>query len=74
MHTEEEGQADMGAEQETSSGRSYYIDTTALHVPRAGVELISPLKNGMSMTHLNHYHKLQKYFLQNVCSVFSIDS
>ncbi|CAM4673816.1 unnamed protein product [Leuciscus chuanchicus] len=47
VHTEEEGQADMGAEQEITSGRSYYIDTTALHVPRAGVELISPLKNGM---------------------------
>ncbi|XP_057176175.1 actin-like protein 6B isoform X2 [Triplophysa rosa] len=46
-HVEEEGSADMGAGQETSSGRSYYIDTTALHVPRAGVELISPLKNGM---------------------------
>ncbi|XP_073731764.1 actin-like protein 6B isoform X2 [Misgurnus anguillicaudatus] len=37
----------MGAEQDTSCGRSYYIDTTALHVPRAGVELISPLKNAM---------------------------
>lgn len=55
MHTEEEGQADMGAEQEINSGRSYYIDTTALHVPRAGVELISPLKNGMSMTHFNDF-------------------
>uniref|UniRef100_A0A671M6R8 Actin-like protein 6B n=1 Tax=Sinocyclocheilus anshuiensis TaxID=1608454 RepID=A0A671M6R8_9TELE len=47
VNTEEEGPADMGAEQESNSGRSYYIDTTALHVPRAGVELISPLKNGM---------------------------
>uniref|UniRef100_A0A672KTT7 Actin-like protein 6B n=1 Tax=Sinocyclocheilus grahami TaxID=75366 RepID=A0A672KTT7_SINGR len=47
VNAEEEGPADMGAEQESNSGRSYYIDTTALHVPRAGVELISPLKNGM---------------------------
>nr|XP_055045495.1 actin-like protein 6B isoform X1 [Misgurnus anguillicaudatus] len=46
VHIEEEP-AEMGAEQDTSCGRSYYIDTTALHVPRAGVELISPLKNGM---------------------------
>ncbi len=51
MNAEEEGPADTGAEQESNSGRSYYIDTTALHVPRAGVELISPLKNGMSTTH-----------------------
>lgn len=66
VHTEEEGQADMGAEQETNSGRSYYIDTTALHVPRAGVELISPLKNGMSTTHCNRLTtsiKSKKYFL-----------
>ncbi|NP_001018576.1 actin-like protein 6B [Danio rerio] len=47
VNAEEEGPADMGVEQESNSGRSYYIDTTALHVPRAGVELISPLKNGM---------------------------
>uniref|UniRef100_A0AAR2JTE4 Actin-like 6B n=1 Tax=Pygocentrus nattereri TaxID=42514 RepID=A0AAR2JTE4_PYGNA len=47
VHVEEEGSAEMGLEQENSSGRSFYLDTTALHVPRAGVELISPLKNGM---------------------------
>ncbi|KAK1803379.1 hypothetical protein P4O66_020718 [Electrophorus voltai] len=46
-HVEEEGPAEMGSEQENTSGRSFYLDTTALHVPRAGVELISPLKNGM---------------------------
>uniref|UniRef100_A0A8C1LIW3 Actin-like 6B n=1 Tax=Cyprinus carpio TaxID=7962 RepID=A0A8C1LIW3_CYPCA len=49
VNAEEEGPADMGAEQEINSGRSYYIDTTALHVPRSGVELISPLKNGMTL-------------------------
>ncbi|KAI4889760.1 hypothetical protein NFI96_030934, partial [Prochilodus magdalenae] len=47
VHVEEEGPAEMGAEQENNSGRSFYLDTTALHVPRAEVELISPLKNGM---------------------------
>ncbi|KAL6484096.1 hypothetical protein MHYP_G00089690 [Metynnis hypsauchen] len=47
VHVEEEGSAEMGLEQENSSGRSFYLDTTALHVPRAGVELISPLKNSM---------------------------
>ncbi|XP_063043417.1 actin-like protein 6B [Engraulis encrasicolus] len=35
------------AGQDSSPGRSFYLDTPALHVPRAGVELLSPLKNGM---------------------------
>ncbi|XP_028821288.1 actin-like protein 6B [Denticeps clupeoides] len=47
VNVEEEGSGDAGAEHERSTGRSFYIDTPALHVPRAGVELISPLKNGM---------------------------
>uniref|UniRef100_A0A8B9HGG2 Actin-like 6B n=1 Tax=Astyanax mexicanus TaxID=7994 RepID=A0A8B9HGG2_ASTMX len=47
VHVEEEGPAEMGAEQDNNSGRTFYMDTTALHVPRPGVELISPLKNGM---------------------------
>uniref|UniRef100_A0A8B9H8T0 Actin-like 6B n=1 Tax=Astyanax mexicanus TaxID=7994 RepID=A0A8B9H8T0_ASTMX len=41
------GNTVMGAEQDNNSGRTFYMDTTALHVPRPGVELISPLKNGM---------------------------
>ncbi|XP_026767763.1 actin-like protein 6B isoform X3 [Pangasianodon hypophthalmus] len=46
VHVEEAGPGEMAAEQE-NNGRSFYLDTTALHVPRAEVELISPLKNGM---------------------------
>ncbi|KAF4078360.1 hypothetical protein AMELA_G00198270 [Ameiurus melas] len=45
VHVEEAGPAEMAAEQENR--RSFYLDTTALHVPRAEVELISPLKDGM---------------------------
>uniref|UniRef100_A0A673JHN3 Actin-like protein 6B n=1 Tax=Sinocyclocheilus rhinocerous TaxID=307959 RepID=A0A673JHN3_9TELE len=61
VNAEEEGSPDMGAEQESNSGRSYYIDTTALHVPRAGVELISPLKNGMKLI-FEHYN-IPAFFL-----------
>uniref|UniRef100_A0A8C1H3K4 Actin-like 6B n=2 Tax=Cyprinus carpio TaxID=7962 RepID=A0A8C1H3K4_CYPCA len=61
VNAEEEGPADMGAEQEINSGRSYYIDTTALHVPRSGVELISPLKNGMKLI-FEHYN-IPAFFL-----------
>uniref|UniRef100_A0AAY5EU78 Actin-like 6B n=1 Tax=Electrophorus electricus TaxID=8005 RepID=A0AAY5EU78_ELEEL len=64
-HVEEEGPAEMGSEQENTSGRSFYLDTTALHVPRAGVELISPLKNGMKkLTELmfEHYN-IPAFFL-----------
>ncbi|MCJ8750197.1 hypothetical protein PDJAM_G00259840 [Pangasius djambal] len=46
VHVEEAGPGEMAADQE-NNGRSFYLDTTALHVPRAEVELISPLKNGM---------------------------
>ena len=29
-------------------GKIFHIDTNALHVPRDGAEVMSPLKNGMS--------------------------
>ncbi|KAJ8416606.1 hypothetical protein AAFF_G00324840 [Aldrovandia affinis] len=44
---EEEGGGELGAEQDKAAGRTLYLDTNALHVARAGVELFSPLKNGM---------------------------
>ncbi|XP_048092326.1 actin-like protein 6B isoform X3 [Alosa alosa] len=47
VHIEEEGSDETEAGQESLVGRSFHLDTPALHVPRAGVELISPLKNGM---------------------------
>ncbi|XP_076842278.1 actin-like protein 6B isoform X2 [Brachyhypopomus gauderio] len=47
VDVEEDRPGETTTEQENTSGRSFYLDTTALHVPRAGVELISPLKNGM---------------------------
>lgn len=31
--------------------RKYYIDNTFIHVPREGVEMASPMKDGMSMSH-----------------------
>lgn len=31
----------------TASQRKYYIDNTFIHVPREGVEVVSPLKDGM---------------------------
>lgn len=45
-------------------GKIFHIDTNALHVPRDGAEVMSPLKNGMSKgppctppdTHLTEVH------------------
>ncbi|RXM91353.1 Actin-like protein 6A [Acipenser ruthenus] len=34
-------------EKEKKGGKSYFIDTNSLHVPRENVETMSPLKNGM---------------------------
>ena len=31
--------------------RKYYIDNTFIHVPREGVEIASPMKDGMSTSH-----------------------
>ncbi|XP_066578441.1 actin-like protein 6B [Amia ocellicauda] len=45
---QEETGAELGGEKEKGGeGRSFFIDTNALHVARPGVELSSPLKNGM---------------------------
>ncbi|KAL4593289.1 actin-like protein 6B isoform X1, partial [Arapaima gigas] len=44
---EEDGGAELAGEQDKAAGRTFYLDTNALHVARAGMELISPLKNGM---------------------------
>ena len=32
--------------------RKYYIDNTFIHVPREGVEMVSPMKDGMSKLHV----------------------
>jgi hypothetical protein len=32
----------------TPSGKKYYIDSTYLYKPREGVELMSPMKDGLS--------------------------
>uniref|UniRef100_A0AAR2KH03 ACL6B protein n=1 Tax=Pygocentrus nattereri TaxID=42514 RepID=A0AAR2KH03_PYGNA len=63
VHVEEEGSAEMGLEQENSSGRSFYLDTTALHVPRAGVELISPLKNEKLTELMFEHYNIPAFFL-----------
>ncbi|XP_038642874.1 actin-like protein 6B [Scyliorhinus canicula] len=43
----EETAMDIDGEKDVKSGKTYYIDTNSLHVPREGVEVISPLKNAM---------------------------
>ncbi|XP_059831040.1 actin-like protein 6B isoform X6 [Hypanus sabinus] len=43
----DETSLDIDGEKDTKSGKTYYIDTNSLHVPREGVEVISPLKNAM---------------------------
>ncbi|XP_072349545.1 actin-like protein 6B isoform X3 [Scyliorhinus torazame] len=43
----EEAAMDIDGEKDVKSGKTYYIDTNSLHVPREGVEVISPLKNAM---------------------------
>ena len=37
-------------EKTKQSGTTYYIDTNQLRVPRENMEVMSPLKNGMSMS------------------------
>lgn len=38
---------EIDGEKEKKVGKSYFIDTNSLHVPRESVETMSPLKNGM---------------------------
>ncbi|XP_072573464.1 actin-like protein 6B isoform X1 [Paramormyrops kingsleyae] len=48
VQVDEEGGGELAGEQEKATGgRTFYLDTNALHVARAGVETVSPLKNGM---------------------------
>uniref|UniRef100_A0A3B3TAD2 Actin-like 6B n=1 Tax=Paramormyrops kingsleyae TaxID=1676925 RepID=A0A3B3TAD2_9TELE len=48
VQVDEEGGGELAGEQEKATGgRTFYLDTNTLHVARAGVETVSPLKNGM---------------------------
>ncbi|MBN3273666.1 ACL6A protein, partial [Polyodon spathula] len=38
---------EMDGDKEKKIGKSYFIDTNSLHVPRESMETMSPLKNGM---------------------------
>lgn len=58
------------------SGTTYYIDTNQLRVPRENMEVMSPLKNGMSMFlqsivlqfHILYAHKIQLLqFIYSFC-------
>ena len=44
----EEAALELDGDKEKKGGKVYYIDTNALHVAREGMEVLSPLKNGMS--------------------------
>uniref|UniRef100_H3A6F0 Actin like 6B n=1 Tax=Latimeria chalumnae TaxID=7897 RepID=H3A6F0_LATCH len=44
----DESAMEIDSEKEKKTGKTYYIDTNSLHVPRENTEVISPLKNGMS--------------------------
>ncbi|XP_037363953.1 actin-like protein 6B [Talpa occidentalis] len=46
LATEEGGGLELEGEKE-KKGKIFHIDTNALHVPRDGAEVMSPLKNGM---------------------------
>lgn len=39
---------ELDSDKDKKGGKVYYIDTNALHVAREGMEVLSPLKNGMS--------------------------
>lgn len=47
LAAEEGGGLELEGEKE-KKGKIFHIDTNALHVPRDGAEVMSPLKNGMS--------------------------
>lgn len=44
----EEVALELDGDKDKKGGKVYYIDTNALHVAREGMEVLSPLKNGMS--------------------------
>ena len=39
-------------------GKKYYIDSTYLYKPREGVELMSPLKDGLSKTEAGRVNQI----------------
>uniref|UniRef100_A0A8C3KL40 Actin like 6B n=1 Tax=Calidris pygmaea TaxID=425635 RepID=A0A8C3KL40_9CHAR len=43
----EEVALELDGDKDKKGGKVYYIDTNALHVAREGMEVLSPLKNGM---------------------------
>lgn len=47
LAAEEGGGLELEGEKD-KKGKIFHIDTNALHVPRDGAEVMSPLKNGMS--------------------------
>lgn len=47
LAAEEGGGLELEGDKE-KKGKIFHIDTNALHVPRDGAEVMSPLKNGMS--------------------------
>lgn len=54
LAAEEGGGLELEGEKE-KKGKIFHIDTNALHVPRDGAEVMSPLKNGMSKGPLFHH-------------------
>lgn len=53
LAAEEGGGLELEGEKE-KKGKIFHIDTNALHVPRDGAEVMSPLKNGMSKGPTHH--------------------
>uniref|UniRef100_A0A8C5CFD1 Actin-like 6A n=1 Tax=Gadus morhua TaxID=8049 RepID=A0A8C5CFD1_GADMO len=60
----EDGSTPMETDGEKTkpSGTTYFIDTNQLRVPRENMEVMSPLKNGMSECFLFHYN-IPAFFL-----------
>ncbi|MBZ3884683.1 Actin-like protein 6B [Sciurus carolinensis] len=52
LAAEEGGGLELEGEKE-KKGKIFHIDTNALHVPRDGAEVMSPLKNGMTVSLTN---------------------
>lgn len=77
----EDGTTPMETDGEKSkqSGTTYYIDTNQLRVPRENMEVMSPLKNGMSrcLCHGSSFleldtNKILKLKIQE-CEIFRIN-
>uniref|UniRef100_A0AAY4BB10 Actin-like 6A n=1 Tax=Denticeps clupeoides TaxID=299321 RepID=A0AAY4BB10_9TELE len=61
----EDGSAPMetDGEKPKQSGTAYYIDTNQLRVPREQMEVMSPLKNGMSTSLMFEHYNIPAFFL-----------